>query len=86
MTETSRPGMNAEDPVTYLEWTDHPGLFSPHAFDEHIVDLGEIRMNYAVAGEAGLPVLLLVPGQTESWWGYEEAMRAACRALPGLRR
>jgi pimeloyl-ACP methyl ester carboxylesterase len=61
--------------VTYLDWTDHPELFSPHAFDEHIADLGEIRMNYAVAGEAGRPVLLLIPGQTESWWGYEAAMR-----------
>jgi pimeloyl-ACP methyl ester carboxylesterase len=31
-------------------------------------------MNYATAGEPGLPALLLVPGQTESWWGYEPAM------------
>jgi hypothetical protein len=35
------------------------------------VDLGEIRMNYAVAGD---PAMLLVPAQTESWWGYEAAM------------
>jgi pimeloyl-ACP methyl ester carboxylesterase len=61
--------------VTYIEWSDHPALFGQHAFAEHIVDLGEIRMNYAVAGEADRPALLLVPGQTESWWGYEEAMR-----------
>ena len=50
--------------MTCVEWTDHPELFSPHAFDEHIVDLGEMRMNNAVAGD---PALLLVPGQTESW-------------------
>jgi pimeloyl-ACP methyl ester carboxylesterase len=61
--------------VTNLDWADHPDLFSPHAFPEHIVDLGEIRMNYAVAGDAGRPALLLIPGQTESWWGYEAAMR-----------
>ena len=31
-------------------------------------------MNYAVAGSAEKPALLLIPGQTESWWGYEQAM------------
>jgi hypothetical protein len=51
--------------MTYLEWTDHPGLFAAHGFTEHIADLGEIRMNYAVAGEPGKPALLLIPGQTE---------------------
>src|SRR5262249_44375526 len=35
---------------------------------------GEVAMNYAVVGEAALPALLLIPGQTESWWGYEKAM------------
>ena len=30
-------------------------------------------MNYAVAGDRR-PALLLIPGQTESWWGYEAAM------------
>jgi pimeloyl-ACP methyl ester carboxylesterase len=61
--------------VTYLEYTDHSNIFSEHGFPEHIVDLGEIRMNYAVAGEPENPALLLIPGQSESWWGYEEAMR-----------
>jgi pimeloyl-ACP methyl ester carboxylesterase len=28
----------------------------------------------ATAGDASKPALLLVPGQTESWWGYEAAM------------
>ena len=60
--------------MSYLDWTDHAELFSSHAFPEHIVDLGEIRMNYAVAGEADRQPLLLIPGQTESWWGYEAAM------------
>jgi pimeloyl-ACP methyl ester carboxylesterase len=46
----------------------------PHAFPEHTVDLGEIEMNYAEAGSADKPALLLIPGQTESWWGYEAAM------------
>ncbi len=45
-----------------------------HAFDEHRVDLGEITLNYAVAGDPNAPALLLIPGQTESWWGYEQAL------------
>lgn len=49
-------------------------VFVPHAFEEQSVDLGEISMNYAVTGSAELPALLLIPGQTESWWGYEPAM------------
>ena len=45
-----------------------------HAFDEQLVDLGEVRMNYATVGDASKPALLLIPGQTESWWGYEQAL------------
>jgi hypothetical protein len=37
--------------------------------------LGEIRMNYAMAGDASGPPLLLVPAQTESWWGHADPMR-----------
>jgi pimeloyl-ACP methyl ester carboxylesterase len=48
--------------------------FIPHKYEEHAVDLGEIVMNYAVAGSSDRPALLLIPGQTESWWGYENAM------------
>jgi len=55
----------------YLEYSDHEALFVPHKFPEHIIDLGEIRMNYAVAGSPSSPAMLLIPGQTESWWGYE---------------
>jgi pimeloyl-ACP methyl ester carboxylesterase len=63
--------------------TDFRGRFGPHnpaetyvAHDiaEHTVDLGEIEMNYAMLGDAGAPALLLVPGQTESWWGYQGVM------------
>jgi pimeloyl-ACP methyl ester carboxylesterase len=57
-----------------LEAEDHPGIFVPHAFDEQRADLGEVRMNYATAGSPDQPALLLIPGQTESWWGYERAM------------
>ncbi len=54
---------------------DHPGrTYVAHAYAEHGVDLGEVVMNYAVAGEEPAPALLLIPGQTESWWGYEAAM------------
>lgn len=45
-----------------------------HAYNEVGIDLGEVTMNYAVAGAPGKPALLLIPGQTESWWGYEKAM------------
>jgi pimeloyl-ACP methyl ester carboxylesterase len=31
-------------------------------------------MNYPTVGEPDRPALLLVPAQTESWWGYEQAM------------
>jgi pimeloyl-ACP methyl ester carboxylesterase len=48
--------------------------YVPHAFREQIFDTGEVELNYAVAGRADLPALLLVPGQTESWWGYEQAL------------
>lgn len=63
--------------------TDHRGRYGPHApdvtyvdhaFAEQLVDLGEVTMNYATAGDAASPALLLIPGQTESWWGYEAAM------------
>ena len=48
--------------------------YIPHAFDEHLVDLGEIEMNHAIVGDPEKPALLLIPGQTESWWGYEQAL------------
>jgi pimeloyl-ACP methyl ester carboxylesterase len=48
--------------------------YVPHAFPEQTFDTGEVSMNYAVAGTPDKPALLLVPGQSESWWGYEQAM------------
>src|SRR5882672_7224433 len=63
--------------------TNHRARFGPHnpgetyvahAIAEQLVDLGEIQMNYATVGDASSPALLLIPGQTESWWGYEAAM------------
>jgi pimeloyl-ACP methyl ester carboxylesterase len=45
-----------------------------HAFDEQLADLGEVQMNYATVGDSSKPALLLIPGQTESWWGYEAAL------------
>ena len=41
---------------------------------EQLVDLGEVEMNYATLGDQSSPALLLIPGQTESWWGYEKAL------------
>jgi pimeloyl-ACP methyl ester carboxylesterase len=63
--------------------TDHRARYGPHNpgetyvshdMAEHVVDLGEIQMNYATVGASSLPALLLVPGQSESWWGYEAVM------------
>lgn len=54
---------------------DNPAeTYVAHAYDEVGVDLGEVTMNCAVAGAPDKPALLLIPGQTESWWGYEKAM------------
>lgn len=50
-------------------------LFVPHAYKEQQVDLGEVRLNYVMAGSSDRPALLLIPGQTESWWGYEAAIK-----------
>jgi pimeloyl-ACP methyl ester carboxylesterase len=60
--------------MTSIDAEQRAGTFVPHGFEEHTADLGEIRMNYAVSGAPGLPALLLIPGQTESWWGYEKAL------------
>jgi pimeloyl-ACP methyl ester carboxylesterase len=60
--------------MTGLKAADRRNTFVPHAFPESLVDLGEIRMNYSTAGEPHRPALLLIPGQSESWWGYEAAM------------
>jgi pimeloyl-ACP methyl ester carboxylesterase len=61
--------------MPYLDASDHPELFVPHSFPEHLIDLGEVRLNYATAGRPDRPAMLLIPGQSESWWGYEAAMR-----------
>ncbi|AHH19780.1 alpha/beta hydrolase family protein [Nocardia nova SH22a] len=60
--------------MRYLEAEDRAETFVPHAFDEHIVDLGEVRLNYSTTGDPSKPALLLIPGQSESWWGYEDVM------------
>ena len=44
------------------------------SYDEQLFDAGEVEINYATAGDASRPALLLIPGQTESWWGYEQAL------------
>ena len=63
--------------------TDHRGRYGPHApeatyvehsMPEQLVDLGEVELNYATLGSPASPALLLIPGQSESWWGYEAAM------------
>ncbi|NUT41777.1 MAG: alpha/beta hydrolase [Thermoactinospora sp.] len=56
------------------EAEDRADSFVPHAFEEHIVDLGEVRMNHVAEGDPAAPALLLVSAQGESWWGYEQAI------------
>jgi pimeloyl-ACP methyl ester carboxylesterase len=54
---------------------EHPeATYVAHAFPERLCDTGEAVLNYAVAGDAEKPALLLIPGQSESWWGYEAAL------------
>src|SRR3546814_14676578 len=63
--------------------TNHQSRYGPHSPDEtyveheiaeQLVDLGEVEMNYATAGERSAPALLLIPGRTESSGGYETPM------------
>jgi pimeloyl-ACP methyl ester carboxylesterase len=54
---------------------DYPEItYVPHKYPEHLFDTGEIMMNYAVTGSADKPAIVLIPAQSESWWGYEAAM------------
>jgi pimeloyl-ACP methyl ester carboxylesterase len=70
----NEPAQSGRSTVRY--GPDNPAeTYVEHGYDEQTIDLGEVTMNYAVAGGADLPALLLIPGQTESWWGYEKAMK-----------
>ena len=62
--------------MKYRFGPDYPDqTYVAHGYPEHTVDLGEAVLNYAVTGPETAPALLLIPSQTESWWGYEPAMR-----------
>jgi pimeloyl-ACP methyl ester carboxylesterase len=61
----------------------YAGVFGPHnpdatyvarKYPEQLFDTGEVQLNYAVLGDRDRPPLLLIPGQSESWWGYEDVM------------
>jgi pimeloyl-ACP methyl ester carboxylesterase len=45
-----------------------------HGHAERRFDTGEVELNHVVAGDDAAPALLLIPGQTESWWGYLGAL------------
>lgn len=60
--------------MSISEAADRADTFVTHKFDEHTVDLGEIRMNYVAEGDPDAPALVLIPAQGESWWGYENAI------------
>ncbi len=54
---------------------DHPeDTYIEHAFEERLYDTGEVDLNYVCVGQDDKPAILLIPGQTESWWGYEDAL------------
>ncbi len=60
-----KPRYGPENPsITYIS----------HKYDEHLFDTGDAVINYATIGSPDKPAILLIPGQTESWWGYEDAM------------
>jgi len=48
--------------------------YVPHKYKEHLFDTGEVLLNYATVGTKDKPAIVLIPAQTESWWGYEAAM------------
>jgi pimeloyl-ACP methyl ester carboxylesterase len=48
--------------------------YVPHRYEERTFDTGEVLLNHVAVGDPSLPALLLIPGQTESWWGYEDAL------------
>lgn len=60
--------------MTTIEAHNRDGIFTTHSLPETLVDLGEIEMNYVITGSPDKPALLLVPAQTESWWGYESVI------------
>jgi pimeloyl-ACP methyl ester carboxylesterase len=45
-----------------------------HSVPEQFYNTGEVHLNYVTVGDASHPAILLIPGQTESWWGYEPAL------------
>ena len=53
---------------------DPDATYVAHGIPERIVDLGEVQLGYVTLGDASSPALLLIPGQTESWWGYEAVL------------
>jgi pimeloyl-ACP methyl ester carboxylesterase len=54
---------------------DHPeATYVAHAHPEERFDTGEVQLNHVCVGDADRPALLLIPGQSESWWGYEDAL------------
>jgi pimeloyl-ACP methyl ester carboxylesterase len=69
------PNLGAPSGEAAMAGKAHERTFVAHDFPEQTADLGEVAMNYVAAGEASAPALLLIPGQTESWWGYEAAIK-----------
>lgn len=54
---------------------DNPeATYVPHGYEEQLCDAGEVQINFVTDGSPADPALLLIPGQTESWWGYEAAI------------
>jgi pimeloyl-ACP methyl ester carboxylesterase len=61
--------------VRFRYGPENPNItYVPHKYEEFLFDTGEIKLNYALAGTLDKPAVVLIPAQTESWWGYEAAM------------
>jgi pimeloyl-ACP methyl ester carboxylesterase len=54
---------------------DHPdATYVARDHPEARFDTGEVQLNHVCVGDDDKPALLLIPGQTESWWGYEPVL------------
>jgi hypothetical protein len=71
--------------LKYLEAQDRADVFVPHAFDEYIVDLGEIRMNYSTAGDPAPAAAGAHPGTGQFLVGVRAGHVVAGAGIPGLR-
>lgn len=70
-------------PMSFHYGPDNPSeTYVKHAYDEQTVDLGEVKMNYVVAGSADSPALLLNPRSDRIVVGLRKGDRSLEGPLP----